>query len=127
VLIPYYGNYTDYRTRKRPIVLDIPEPAKPGTNGKGAANTAAKVGAAPTRTSQKKTAKVKVRSVEDVERDIEKAEERVKTLEAALSEAALKADAAQLTQLSTEYDQAKAHVDELLAEWERLLEAETAS
>src|SRR6266700_3499318 len=25
VLIPYYGNYTDYRTRKRPILLDVPE------------------------------------------------------------------------------------------------------
>src|SRR3984893_14262840 len=28
VLIPYLGNYTDYRTRKRPIVLDVPEPIK---------------------------------------------------------------------------------------------------
>ncbi|SRR5579875_2238545 len=125
VLIPYYGNYTDYRTRKRPIVLDIPEPARPATNGKGV-SAPVKVVAAPTRISHKKPAKVKVRGVEDVERDIEKAEERVKTLEAALSEAALKADAAQLTRLSTEYDQAKVRVDELLAEWERLLEAESS-
>ena len=60
--------------------------------------------------------------MEDVERDVEKAEERVKAVEEALAEAALKADAAQLTQLSADYDQAKAHVDDLLAEWERLLE-----
>jgi ATP-binding cassette subfamily F protein 3 len=124
VLIPYYGNYTDYRTRKRPIVLDIPEPAKP--NGKGAA-TVTKVTVAPTRASNKKPAKIKVRSVEDVERDIEKAEQHVKMLEEALSAAALKADADQLTQLSGEYDQARMRVDELLAEWERLLEAESAS
>ena len=26
VLIPYMGNYSDYRTRKRPIVLEIPSP-----------------------------------------------------------------------------------------------------
>src|SRR5579885_1742413 len=124
VLIPYYGNYTDYRTRKRPIVLDIPEPAKP--SGKGAA-TVTRVTAAPPRASNKKPAKIKVRSVEDVERDIEKAEQHVKTLEEALSAAALKADADQLTQLSGEYDQARMRVDELLTEWERLLEAESAS
>src|SRR5579884_1552991 len=124
VLIPYYGNYTDYRTRKRPIVLDIPEPAKP--NGKGAV-TVTKATAAPGRASNKKPAKARVRSVEDVERDIEKAEQHVKTLEEALSAAALKADADQLTQLSGEYDQARIRVDELLAEWERLLEAESAS
>src|SRR5437763_3222822 len=28
VLIPYMGNYTEYRTRKRPIGLDIPAPLK---------------------------------------------------------------------------------------------------
>jgi hypothetical protein len=63
---------------------------------------------------------VKVRTVEDVERDVEKAEALVKTLEEGLSQAALNADAAQLTQLSEEYEQAKARVDELLEEWERL-------
>src|SRR5256886_12860206 len=34
VLIPYMGNYTEYRTRKRPIVLDIPAPLK--SNAKSA-------------------------------------------------------------------------------------------
>src|SRR5438067_834507 len=29
VLIPYLGNYTDYRTRKYPIVLDTPTPTTP--------------------------------------------------------------------------------------------------
>ena len=118
VLIPYRGNYTDYRTRKQPIVLDIPESAtkKTVTNTKPA--PAPKV----TKVSSKKGSKVKVRTAEDVERDMEKAEEHVKALEDALSQAALNADAAQLTQLSEEYEQAKARVEELFAEWERLSE-----
>ena len=62
----------------------------------------------------------KVRTIEDVERDIERAEAHAQSLEEALSEAALQADAMRLTQLSLEYDQAKARVDELFAEWERL-------
>jgi hypothetical protein len=41
-------------------------------------------------------------------------------VEEALSQAALNADAAQLTVLSTDYERAKAHVDELLEEWEQL-------
>jgi ATP-binding cassette subfamily F protein 3 len=115
VLIPYLGNYTEYRTHKRPMTLDIPTPViekkvpeerKPAT---------------PTGKSQnKKGSRVKARTVEDVERDVEKAEALVKTLEEALSQAALKADAAQLTQLSAEYEQARARVDELLEEWEQL-------
>jgi ATP-binding cassette, subfamily F, member 3 len=118
VLIPYMGNYTDYRTRKQRIVLDVPESATK--------KTVAKTKPAPVPTvpkaSSKKGSKVKVRTPEDVERDMEKAEEHVKTLEDALSQAALNADAAQLTQLSAEYEQAKARVEELFAEWERLSE-----
>ncbi|MBV9614188.1 MAG: ABC-F family ATP-binding cassette domain-containing protein [Ktedonobacteraceae bacterium] len=118
VLIPYLGNYTDYRTRKHRIVLDVPAPA----TRKTAANTkpAPKVTAA--KSNGKKGSKVKVRTAEDVEHDIEKAEEYVKSLEDSLSQAALNADAAQLTQLSDEYEQAKARVEELFAEWERLSE-----
>jgi ATP-binding cassette subfamily F protein 3 len=118
VLIPYLGNYTDYRTRKRPIVLDVPAPItkKTGTNPKPASPVAPKA-------SSKKASKGKVRTPEDVERDVEKAEEHVKSLEDALSQAALNADAAQLTQLSAEYEQAKARVEELFTEWERLSEA----
>ena len=114
VLIPYMGNYTDYRTKKQPILLDVP------TSVVKKAPVAAKPPAPVVKQSNKRPAKVKVRSVEDVEREIEKAEAQVKTIEAALSEAALNADGEQLTQLSTEYEQARAHVDELLAEWERL-------
>jgi ATP-binding cassette subfamily F protein 3 len=116
VMIPYLGNYTEYHTRKRPMTLDIPsapvekkkvvEEAKPATR--------------PAKAQAKKGGKVKVRTVEDVERDVEKAEALVKALEEGLSQAALNADAAQLTQLSEEYEQAKARVDELLEEWERL-------
>ncbi|HET9921662.1 MAG TPA: ABC-F family ATP-binding cassette domain-containing protein [Ktedonobacteraceae bacterium] len=127
VLIPYYGNYTDYRTRKRPIVLDIPEAPKSGINGKALATDARGARtiarSTPAKSSNKKAPRVKVRTVEDVERDIEKAEERVKLVEEALAEAALKADAAQLTQLSADYEQARAYVDDLVAEWERLLES----
>ncbi len=113
ILIPYLGNYTDYRTRKYPIVLDIPTPTT-------TIQTSATAKPIPPKSTNKKTAKVKVRTVEDVEHDIEKAEAHVKAVEEALSEAALNADAAQLTVLSADYERAKAHVDELLEEWERL-------
>ncbi len=116
VLIPYMGNYTDYRTRKQRIVLDVPESATKKT----VANTKPAPVAKVAKVNSKKASKVKVRTAEDVERDMEKAEEHVKALEDALSQAALNADAVQLTQLSEEYEQAKAYVEELFAEWERL-------
>ncbi len=118
VLIPYMGNYTDYRTKKQPILLDVPAPTTKKTV------VAAKPSAPVAKPNNKKASKVKTRTVEDVERDIEKAEAQVKTVEAALSEAALHADAEQLTQLSADYEQAKAVVDELLVEWERLADAD---
>ena len=114
VLIPYLGNYTDYRTRKRPIVLDVPEPVK---NNRA---THSKTNPSPVQSRQKKQARVKVRSIEDVEREIDKAETRVKALEDELAQAALKGDAAQLTHLYADYEQAKTRVDELLIEWEHL-------
>ncbi len=117
VLIPYLGNYTEYRTRKRPIVLDIPAPVKKRENG-------TIVEQKPARTGQKKQTRGKTRTVEDVERDIEKAEVQVKLLEEELSQAALVGDAKQLTQLTMTYEQAKTRVDELLAEWELLGNAE---
>ncbi len=114
VLIPYMGNYTDYRTKKQPILLDVPAPvAKKTVVAEKSATPVAKPGS-------KKQPKVKTRTVEDVEQDIEKAEGQVKSVEAALSEAALNADAEQLTQLSADYERAKERVDELLIEWERL-------
>ena len=117
VLIPYMGNYTEYRTRKRPIVLDIPAPLKSNVKS---APIESKPAPAVAKPAQKKSAKVKVRTIEDVEHEIEKAEERVRALEGELSEAALRGDAAQLVQLSADYEQAKARVDELLIEWEQL-------
>ena len=117
VLIPYMGNYTDYRTRKRPIVLDVPEPVK---NNSSSAPTRAKTSAPASQAGQKKQARVKARSIEDVEREIDKVETRVKTLEDELAQAALKGDAAQLTRLYADYEQAKTRVDELLLEWEQL-------
>jgi ATP-binding cassette subfamily F protein 3 len=125
ILIPYYGNYTDYRTRKRPIVLDVP--ARASENGKPATASTTKrpVSSSGSKSGSKKAPKApKARTVEDVEREIEKAEARVKKVEEALAEAALKADAAKLTELSAEYDEAKLLSDKLLAEWERLAEAE---
>ncbi|HYL43337.1 MAG TPA: ABC-F family ATP-binding cassette domain-containing protein [Ktedonobacteraceae bacterium] len=119
VLIPYMGNYTEYRTRKQPIVLDIPVRTR---NESQATSSVTKPTASPAKAGGRKAGKVKVRALEDAERAIEKAEARVKDVEAALAEAALNADAALLTQLNAEYEQEKAHVDELLVEWERLAE-----
>src|SRR5437660_2495462 len=67
ILFPYMGNYTEYR--KQPIVLDV------DNNGKEAP-TVAKPAASSRKASgnHKKNVKVKVRTVEDVERDIEQAE-----------------------------------------------------
>ena len=118
VLIPYMGNYTEYRTRKRPIVLDVP--ALQVKDVEKASPTKTKPAASSSRSGSKKRAKIKTRTVEDVERDIERAEAHVKALEDELNGAALSADAVQLTQLSVDYEQAKARVEELLGEWERL-------
>ena len=128
VLIPYMGNYTEYRTRRQPIVLDVPVSSRVANgdkNGTAHSTASTKPVAAPPKVGNKKNSKVKVRTLEDVERDVEKAEGNIKALEEALSEAALKADAALLTQYTAEYEQAKAHVDNLLEEWEQM--AETAS
>jgi len=123
VLIPYIGNYSEYRTHKRPIVLDIPSPQVKDTDTSSTVKVKPKPAASPSRSGGKKSAKIKIRTVEDVERDIEKAEDHVKTLEEELAEAALNADAKQLTQLSADYEQAMARVEELLVEWEQLADA----
>lgn len=122
VLIPYLGNYTEYRTRKRPLVLDIPAPLKSGSKESPASEKVSKAASVPERSNGKK-GRVKERTIEDVEKDIEKAEIRVKLIEEKLAEAALKADAEQLKQLSDEHELAGARVDELLAEWEELASA----
>src|SRR5579875_2682679 len=122
VLIPYLGNYTEYRTRKRPLVLDIPAAAQ---NDGRASATVVKPLPSPALASKpaaRKGPKIKVRTVEDVERDIEKAEARVRAVENELAEAALHGDAAQLTKLAADYEQAKEEVEKLLAEWEQLAE-----
>ncbi|HXX78019.1 MAG TPA: ATP-binding cassette domain-containing protein, partial [Ktedonobacteraceae bacterium] len=122
VLIPYLGNYSEYRTRKRPIVLDVSYSEKINSDTretKGARSTGS-----TSRTGGKKSVKLKVRTVEDVERDIEKAEAHVKELEEELANAALNADAGQLTRLSADYDQARERVDQLLFEWEQLAKTE---
>lgn len=121
VLIPYLGNYTEYRTRKRPLVLDVPASLK--TNGKAAPVPEKTSKPAPARTSGGKKGRVKARTVEDVEKDVEKAEANLKVIEEKLAEAALKADAEQLKLLSAEHEQAKTRVDELLVEWEALANA----
>src|SRR6266516_262192 len=118
VLIPYTGNYTEYHTRKRPIVLDVPALQVKGEEKDS--STKIKPAASYSRSGSKKSAKIKTRTVENVERDIERAEAYVKALEDELNGAALRADAVQLTRLSVDYEQAKARVEELLVEWERL-------
>jgi len=120
VLIPYMGNYSEYRTRKRPIVLEFASPQVNIVDKRVSKTT--KSGGSPSRAGGKKSTKIKIRTVEDVERDIEKAEARVSALEEELSEAARNADATQLTQLSAAYEQARINVEELLVEWEQLSE-----
>jgi len=115
VLYPYMGNYTEYRVHKQRIAQN----ASPGKAVKSV-EKAKPVAVSSAKSAGKKGSKGKLRTVEDVERDIEKAEAHVRLLEEQLAQAALVADAEQLTHLSTDYEQAKAHVDELLEEWERL-------
>ncbi len=116
MLSSYIGNYTEYRAHRRTAT-----PTTPATESTGLAGQAAKV-ANKGKVNGKKASKVKVRTLEDVERDVEKAEAQVKLVEDALSQAALAADAKQLTQLSADYEQARASLDALLVEWEQLLD-----
>ena len=115
------GNYSEYRTRKRPIVLEIPSPPK--ISGDRRESKSTRSASSSSRSGARKGAKIKVRTVEDVERDIEKAEARVSALEEELAEAARNADATQLTQLSADYEQARRSVEVLLLEWEQLSKA----
>jgi ATP-binding cassette subfamily F protein 3 len=114
VLLPFQGNYTEYRTRRQQIVLNG---AEARTVTPAAKSQPAKPAARP---ANNKKGKTKARTVEDVERDVEKAEAQVKSLEEALSQAALAGNAEDLTRLSAEYEQAKVRVDALFAEWEQL-------
>jgi ATP-binding cassette subfamily F protein 3 len=114
----YLGNYTEYRTRKQQIMLQ-PVAANSKT-AKGVAEKKKSTSSVASKSPAKKG--TKARTVEDVEKDIERAETHAQSLEGALSEAALQADAMRLTQLSLEYEQAKAQVEELFAEWERLVD-----
>ena len=121
VLIPYMGNYSEYRTRKRPIVLEVPSSPKKGGDTRESKMT--RSAGASSRSGSRKSAKIKARTVEDVERDIENVEARISTLEEELAEAARNADAAQLTQLSADYEKNRVKVEELLLEWEQLSES----
>jgi ATP-binding cassette subfamily F protein 3 len=116
MLSAYAGNYTEYRTRRRPIS------SEPSTTRAAQPSSQTRTAPEKGKASNKKASKAKVRTLEDVERDVERAEASVKSVEEALSQAALQADAAQLTQLSADYEQARAHLDTLLAEWEQLLD-----
>src|SRR5437764_4387525 len=82
VLIPYMGNYTEYRTRKQALVLDVPSSIK---NNSKAEPAAVKSASTAVKSNARKNAKVKVRTLEDVEAEIEEAEERVKSVEEALT------------------------------------------
>src|SRR5260370_1208948 len=73
ILVPYLGNYTEYRTRKRPLVLDLPDPIKAnGKNTPAPEKTSKAAAVTPARSSSKK-AREKPRTVADVEKDIENA------------------------------------------------------
>src|SRR5262249_48874461 len=120
VLRPYLGNYSQYRTRRRPIVLE--GPSIQAKSAEKSQSVATKSTGSTSSSSSKRNAKGKIRTVEEVERDIEKAEASLRELAEELAVAALKAEAEQLTQLSADYELARARVEELLGEWERLAE-----
>jgi ATP-binding cassette subfamily F protein 3 len=117
VLHPYMGNYTEYRIRKQRIAQNTPASKLASIDNAGKAKL---VTVSSEKLAGKKGSKKKTRTVEDVERDIEKAEVHVRLLEEQLAQAALVADAEQLTQLYTDYEEVKARIDQLLEEWERL-------
>lgn len=115
-LTTYLGNYTDYRARKRVWAINVDT-----TGEKNAAST--KATAQKSKTNGKKNgSKSKVRTLEEVEQDIENAEAQVKSVEEALSRAAMQADVEQLTRLTADYELAKERVEALLAEWEQLMD-----
>lgn len=115
-LTTYLGNYTDYRARKRVWATNVDT-----TGEKNAAST--KATAQKSKTNGKKNgSKSKVRTLEEVEQDIENAEAQVKSVEEALSRAAMQADVEQLTRLTADYELAKERVEALLAEWEQLMD-----
>jgi hypothetical protein len=105
-------------------VLDVPAPISSDEKAVPAPEKTSKtaMAAAPARSGGRKD-KVKTRTIENVEKDIAQAEDQVRLIEEKLAEAALKADAEQLRQLSKEHEQVKVRVDELLAEWEELARA----
>ncbi|HEX3643859.1 MAG TPA: ATP-binding cassette domain-containing protein, partial [Ktedonobacteraceae bacterium] len=109
MLYPYIGNYTEYRLHKQRIAQNT----SPGKVVKPVAVSSAK-------STGKKGSKEKIRTIEDVEHDIERAEAHVRLLEDQLAQAALIADAEKLTHLSTDYEEVKARIDQLLEEWEQL-------
>jgi ATP-binding cassette, subfamily F, member 3 len=115
MLHSYLGNYTEYRAYKQRIAQNI-------SSGKAvkAVGSAKSIAASVPKSVGKRGNKDKTRTVEDVERDIEKAEAHVRSLEEQLAQAALIADAEQLTRLSADHEHAKTHIEELLEEWERL-------
>ena len=117
VLYPYLGNYTEYRIRKQRIAQSTPASKSKSINN---ADKAKPVIVSSKRSASKKVSKKKTRTVEDVECDIEKAEAHVRLLEEQLAQAALVADAEQLIQLSTDYEEVKARIDQLLEEWGQL-------
>ena len=115
MLYSYTGNYTEYSMQKQQIAQN----PSLGKNIKSIEKEKTIV-VSSAKSTGKKGSKAKARTVEDVERDIEKAEAYVQSLEDQLAQAALVADAEQLIHLSSDYEKAKARVDELLEEWERL-------
>jgi ATP-binding cassette subfamily F protein 3 len=99
MLYPYIGNYTEYRLHKQRIAQNT----SPGKVVKPVAVSSAK-------STGKKGSKEKIRTIEDVEHDIERAEAHVRLLEDQLAQAALIADAEKLTHLSTDYEEVKARI-----------------
>ncbi len=116
ILTPYVGNYTEYRTRRQPILTN--EQAGSTSSKKSVAQVVK-----PEKKTSVKRSKVKQRSLEDVEKEIEQAEQQAKRVETELSEAGLKANVSELTRLSEEYEKARERINSLMEEWESMADA----
>jgi ATP-binding cassette subfamily F protein 3 len=111
------GNYTAYR-----LARQHQRAAERGEERAGPPPAAAVPGSPgqPPRERRGKKNAARLRTLAEVEQEIEQQERRSRELEEALNAAALRGDAPALQRLSEDYETLKTQLDALLAEWERL-------
>ncbi|RAQ94607.1 ribosomal protection-like ABC-F family protein [Thermogemmatispora tikiterensis] len=131
----YEGNYSDYRQhlqRERGRLLAherqeenaraaSQEAARPETALAEVGTDHAGAGRRPGRERRsRRVGQPRLRSLTEVEQEIEQREQRARALEEALNEAAGRGDVAELQRLTSDYEATRAELEQLLAEWEQL-------